>query len=355
VDVRNLAEHIISGDPEYLSISFKRLIELGREPRIILTGLLSHFRDLMFAKINVSAELATLPDEEKAIVLEQAEKLSLSEIHGSIAFLAKAEGDIRYETEASLILEVSLHRLASGLDKDRSPVGQAPTEKVESPEATPEPARKPEKKSLTGGVTLKKEKKEKPVVAEPEKKIVESPSRQDLVIPKNLEPLWSDAMEAIREISFADYCLLAEVIPDPPPSNWHDSTDVALPLNLTLIYPPWSGLVVHMLQNQALVSRLSSRLEQVLERAVELSLIRDSSQDTTEKKTKGNRKPSLIDGEGPISNPGSDSPHLFPGGGRVAPRDPVQRQIHDLLIRDFPEYNIEEDSGTGNGTESKPI
>ena len=76
VDIRTLGGHIVSGDPGKIGEAFEAQIEEGREPSLILTDLLSHFRDVLFAALDLDeADLVGLPLEELQLIREQARQL----------------------------------------------------------------------------------------------------------------------------------------------------------------------------------------------------------------------------------------------------------------------------------------
>ncbi|MCK4720264.1 hypothetical protein KAU08_06375, partial [bacterium] len=366
MNIRELGGHIISGDPGKVSPSFSAMVESGREPDAILKDLILHFRDLLFAVLELNVkDLEDLPDEEKNIVASQVDGLDMKLIHDTIAFLAKCEGDIKWEDEAALLVEVSLLRLAAKfgkLDKKTQPVetvGQAVREPVPSQEkpvgAVPgtnkvtEPERIPgERPSLTGGKSLKtRRRRESSVVSEstaPGKTTGADVSRtfkdsELLEIPGDIEPLWKNALETVREISIADYILLAESKPSPSPSEWPDAKDqTAGTLQLAIKYHYNRGLLVKLLNEPGLHNEITSRLEGVLERPIMLKIGRergsgdDAAGDSEANGQKKNNKIKSKDRSGPT---------LFKGAARAVPTDPELKRIHNLLIEEYPDYRFE--------------
>lgn len=362
IDIRMLSDYILNTDVASLSSSYAKLIESGREPGKILTELLEHFRDLLFAAINVeSVELTTLPDEEKNLVMSQAKNLRVESIHGAISFLAKIESEIKWEDEAALILEASLFRLASRFGREEIPRESKPERSVPPP-VKKEPGIEKKtgtapRKSLTGGISIKKPdepetyeapKPQKPAETKKPGKKEDSPDEKVLLnIPDNIEKPWLDIIEKIRKNSVADYILLAESTPVPAVSEWKAKGKNSEILDLKLQFPGNRGVVVQLLSKPSLLNRLTTSLEKILDRTVELSVALDQSAET-------GGKPAMVDGEGPVSSPDSmNEQSLFSGAGRVAPSDPVQKEIHNLIVDAFPDYNIEHDTGT-SGSTGKP-
>jgi DNA polymerase-3 subunit gamma/tau len=363
VDIRKLAGHILASDPGGISSSFNALIELGREPDAILDDLLAHYRDLLFAALDLDlAELQTLPSEELDLVKDQAGRLSVEDIHKSISFLAKCEGEIKWEDEAALILEASLLRLAAGFRrKSASAESRAEASRTREESASSrleertetakraEPVAEsetglPKKPSLTGGLTLGKRRTASDpsaaigeTAAAPPETPAQAPVTEDMAlqIPPDTEQFWKDALESIRELSIHEYIILAETEVSPAPSEWALPDNA--PLQLSLKYPPGSGLVARLVSEPALLGRLTKRLEEVLERPVKIRVARGrASQEASDASGAGTGK---ADGE----NPTTGGPTLFPGVGRPVPADPEQRLVHDLIAEDFPDYRIEYD------------
>ncbi len=386
MDVRTLGGYIISCDPGRITESYTKLIESGREPKEILTELMIHFRDLLFAALELDhTELAELPGEERDLIISQAGGQNVDRLHKAIAFLAKCEGDIRWEDEAALILEVSLLRLSTRFKAppvseaqgrvESKPSAEKPAEETfPAAKSTkpvtipPEKPAEPETRSLTGGKSLKRRRtasESAPVTPKsapqeppkaPEIKTTEptadkpetpadkpEPTEAEIIkLPAEIDPAWKNTLETIREISIAEYVLLARAHPEPLPGDWPESTvDSPLALQLTLKYAFEDGLLVKLINSPTLLNRLVTRLESVLERPMELKVAQ-------ERRKPGNGQPgetrqsSMVDGEGQVvGNNGRDGPSLFPGAGREPPTDPDLRKIHNLIVEDFPDYKVD--------------
>ncbi len=372
MDIRALGARVVAGDPAGISASFAHLIESGREPSSILTELLLHFRDLLFAALNLEhSDLEILPDEERREVVRQAAGLSIEEIHRAIAFLAKCEGEIKWEDEAALILEVSLLRLAGRFSREPAtetrpvPALQTSARKLpeEGPRAPEVPSRKqpsvPERPSLAGGFSLKKPRPAPVEAAVPvakEHRVTEAaPSPQKVAgesrplrISEEIDPQWKNTLESVREASFAEYILLAQAVPTPPPSEW-PQVDSAKPgpLELTLKYPFEQGFLVKLINEPPVLNRLTSRLEEVLERTIMLRIAQERSEGKDLITPGQTGQSGMYDGEGHVVGPDpQNGPSLFPGAARTAPTDPDLRRIHDLIVDDFPEYKVENEPST---------
>jgi len=373
MDVRKLGGFIINKDPAGLSQSYSALISSGREPLEILSALVAHFRDLLLKSMSIQhADLEMLPDIEIDELSRQAENIGAGDVHNAIAFLAKCESEIKWEEEAALILEVSLLRLAAKFRGHREPAEEhhVTTEARKHVEPTVKPHaevvgreevaiddEKPvREKTLSGGISLKKKREpSEPIVepaihgarpSEPEIKPVETPSSvptdSDLLeIPADIDPLWKNTLESIRELSIAEYILLARAVPSPPPSEWGEpDPDRKVLLTVTLKYKYEDGLILRQIKNAPVMNRLTSRLEEVLERPIDIRLARA--------RPEGNGKPTvkpedgMYDGEGHVDGTEErGGPSLFPGAGREVPADPDLRRIHNLIVQDFPDYEVE--------------
>ena len=365
MSIRELGGAIIAGDPGNVSAKFIELVESGREPDSILKELVLHFRDLLFASLDLDVkEHQELPDEERAAISTQVAGLESRQIHETIAFLAKCEVDIKWEDEASLLVEVALLRLSAKYGKKERSHREAETESVDRtvPEVTseseerefpdmgkkiPDSGKLEERKGLTGGKTMRdRRRRETPVPpqAVPTDKPAQKKKVSDsdlLKIPAEIEPFWKDILETVREGSIAEYILLAEAKPSPPPSEWPEKGDVTVePLKLTLIYPYNMGLLVKLLNERALQTELTNRLEEALERAISLKIVRERGEDERDSDTDGQKKNVRPVEREPVS------PTLFNGAAREVPSDPELREIHNLIVSEFPDYQFE-DSGDG--------
>lgn len=345
VNLRLLAGNIINNEPGSIISAFESIIERGQEPGPVLNDLISHFRDLLFVSLKINAaDLATLPEEEKKIIDEQVKNISASNIHSAISYLAKIESQIKYQDEGALILEASLLRLANLLNSTEEALQPFPQKR--RMETTPQPTESakyifPEDiqkrqdvqpTSLTGGLTLKRKKttgETSAQVSEPAK-IIPPPK---LEIPADIEPFWRDTLEAVRELSVHEYILLAEATPSPPPSKWQTPDPTGPPLDLVLIYPQGRNVIVKMLNEPVLLDRLETRLSEVLERKIKLRILREREQTDS----------SSLQKTGADSRESSRaSAVLFEISDRPVPSDPELKQIHNLIVDDFPDYQIEQ-------------
>ncbi len=374
LEIRKLGGHIIYSSPGDLSEVYSGLLESGREPLEILNQTISHFRDLLFSSLDIRHDdLEVLPSEELVAIREQSSRVTVDQIHRAISFLAKCEADIKREDEAALLLEVSFLRLATRLGKVedkpapvdvpaeepiRKTTGAAPS--LEPVKQKPEP--EPERKSLAGGLTLKRDLPREPVTKPSEKQPVKevqtaeapkSASATDtgtgvewkesdlLKIPTDTEKFWKDTLESIRELSVADYVLLAEATPSPTPSEWPvtEGTGVRNFIDLVLKYPYEAGLQVRLLNNPTVLNRLTVQLEGVTERQFELKIARGRKPDNPDPvKKNSSERSNLNQGE---ENTAAQGPALFPGAARPIPSDPDLREIHNLIVEEFPDYRIE--------------
>ncbi len=96
-----------------LLLAFNKTLSLGFDGHHFITGLASHFRDLMVCQHNSTVELLEVGEEAKKIYAEQAKKTSAP-------FLLKAldianECDLNYKTSKNhrLLVELTLMKLAS--------------------------------------------------------------------------------------------------------------------------------------------------------------------------------------------------------------------------------------------------
>ncbi|MBN1587334.1 MAG: DNA polymerase III subunit gamma/tau [Candidatus Omnitrophica bacterium] len=108
-----LGDVLIGGDPAAALTQAAALTEIGREPALILGGLLQHWRDLMIATASADVEgLVSLPDDQLARLKQQAERCPLEECLYILNVLTHAHESARRSTLPRIPLDLALVKIA---------------------------------------------------------------------------------------------------------------------------------------------------------------------------------------------------------------------------------------------------
>lgn len=108
-----ITELILKNDIPNLLVAYNNVLVKGFDGQHFITGLASHFRDLLVAKDKITIQLLEIGDNAKKQYIQQAEKTAL-------AFLLEAiekanECDLQYKVSKNqrLLVEITLMQLAS--------------------------------------------------------------------------------------------------------------------------------------------------------------------------------------------------------------------------------------------------
>ncbi len=109
-----VVEAILAEDPAQVLQLTGDLYQYGYDPRRLCHDLLTHFHDLVVAKVSSDVSvLADLPDHEVEIVRKQAALRSREDLQRFFASLLEAEEAVRKSAYTQLVIEMALVKLAS--------------------------------------------------------------------------------------------------------------------------------------------------------------------------------------------------------------------------------------------------
>ena len=109
-----VVEAILAEDPAQVLQLTGDLYQYGYDPRRLCHDLLTHFHDLVVAKVSSDVSvLADLPDHEVEIVRKQAALRSREDLQRFFASLLETEEAVRKSAYTQLVIEMALVKLAS--------------------------------------------------------------------------------------------------------------------------------------------------------------------------------------------------------------------------------------------------
>ena len=109
-----VVEAILAEDPAQVLRLTGDLYQYGYDPRRLCHDLLTHFHDLVVAKVSADVSvLADLPDHEVEIVRKQATLRSREDLQRFFASLLETEEAVRKSAYTQLVIEMALVKLAS--------------------------------------------------------------------------------------------------------------------------------------------------------------------------------------------------------------------------------------------------
>ena len=109
-----VVEAILAEDPAQVLRLTGDLYQYGYDPRRLCHDLLTHFHDLVVAKVSADVSvLADLPDHEVEIVRKQAALRSREDLQRFFAALLETEEAVRKSAYTQLVIEMALVKLAS--------------------------------------------------------------------------------------------------------------------------------------------------------------------------------------------------------------------------------------------------
>ncbi|MEW6076108.1 MAG: DNA polymerase III subunit gamma/tau, partial [Candidatus Omnitrophota bacterium] len=132
-----LTTHIIQKDARAAVILFNQIVDEGKDPGILLSHLIEHFRNLMIAKVTDGDQhLIDLPQEVCVRLLEQAQAFSLQEVFSAFTILVNTQEMAKRLDSLRIPFEISLVRLAH--DKNTSVTRPpAPVQAAQLPKEAP--------------------------------------------------------------------------------------------------------------------------------------------------------------------------------------------------------------------------
>ena len=142
-----VVEAILAEDPAQVLRLTGELYQYGYDPRRLCHDLLTHFHDLVVAKVSADVSiLADLPDHEVEIVRKQAALRSREDLQRFFASLLETEEAVRKSAYTQLVIEMALVKLASQppvlpIQEALAKLGELQTQLESGGSSRPAPAR----------------------------------------------------------------------------------------------------------------------------------------------------------------------------------------------------------------------
>lgn len=238
-------DHILEHNIPELLLLLNKTLALGFDGHHFISGLATHFRDLMVCQHQNTIPLLEVGEDAKKNYLEQSQKTSSS-------FLLQAlnianDCDLKYKTSKNqrLLVELSLMKLASiNFDGEKKNPESLALDNKTIDFIAPASFFKGMNRSV---VSTKKEKE----VSEPiEKLVVESPVQQDVTPPEPLE-----TNQSIKSVDSKNETTLTEIVSPPidlevevptPPQD--SKIDIAPKIDIKIASKRVSGLSISSLK-----------------------------------------------------------------------------------------------------------
>ena len=136
----DLADAVAAGDAATALGLLHELVEAGKDPRLLAYELMRHYRDLLLAKEAPELdEIASLPEEERTRLAEQAQRFSIPAISDGIGMLQAADEAIRRGSSSRLQVEVALIQLCGHTGSGVGPIGETAAGAARKPREGTEP------------------------------------------------------------------------------------------------------------------------------------------------------------------------------------------------------------------------
>lgn len=109
--ILSLTRHILHRESGAALSEFSAILQQGKEPALVLSDLLSHFRDVMLAKINPDAPELTIYGSQKPALLEEAASLSEDYLDALFESLHNSLSETKRSVSPRMNAEMGLLRL----------------------------------------------------------------------------------------------------------------------------------------------------------------------------------------------------------------------------------------------------
>lgn len=111
--VFTVTDAVISGDVNTIISGIDRLLSDGKDIKVFMQSLISHFRNMMICKISDNPSgMVDMSAEDLKRLKEQSEKISFEKISHAASVLSDAQADTKWSKSPRLIYELSLIKLA---------------------------------------------------------------------------------------------------------------------------------------------------------------------------------------------------------------------------------------------------
>lgn len=109
--ILSLAGHILQRDAGAVLSEFSSILQEGKEPAAIMVDLLTHFRDVLIAKIDPNAPELTIYGDKKELLLKEADSLSAAYVDALFESLHSSLAETKRSTSPRMNAEMGLLRL----------------------------------------------------------------------------------------------------------------------------------------------------------------------------------------------------------------------------------------------------
>lgn len=111
-ELQAMVDCLVQGDVTALLQTINGLLDYGRDPRQLIRDLIGYFRNLLLFKVGAGQdELVEATQEEKQVFSRQAASFSPEQLMAGIELLAATEGEIRWDAQPRVSLEVMAIKL----------------------------------------------------------------------------------------------------------------------------------------------------------------------------------------------------------------------------------------------------
>ena len=174
-----ITEAVLAGDVAMALLTLNDILNHGFEGQHVITGLASHFRDLMISKVPQAAKVFEVGASIKERYIETAKRCSLNFLYKAIDIANEADINYRLSNNKRLLLELALIKLCQ-LSDNQAAVNKTAEKKTDAikPIATTKKKQEKSKPQQTKETVADKENSDKP------KKIVQA---EQSVKPKTAE------------------------------------------------------------------------------------------------------------------------------------------------------------------------
>ncbi|MDD6155163.1 MAG: DNA polymerase III subunit gamma/tau [Eubacteriales bacterium] len=106
---QRLTDRVLAGDVSGALMTVDEAVREGKDVRQMMKDWMTFFRSLMIVKyVEKPEDMLNISSDNVAVLKEQSQRISLSEINNAIVVLAKAIDDSRYSTQVRILMEMAV-------------------------------------------------------------------------------------------------------------------------------------------------------------------------------------------------------------------------------------------------------
>jgi len=125
-ELQAMVDYLVQGDVTALLQTINRLLDHGRDPRQLIRDLIGYFRNLLLFKVGAGQDgLVEATAEEKEVFSRQAAAFTPEQLMAGIELMATTEGEIRWDSQPRVSLEVMAIKLLQELAKPEKKAREA--------------------------------------------------------------------------------------------------------------------------------------------------------------------------------------------------------------------------------------